>query len=234
MKTLAEIAIDAGLVTKADAAKAGRLAEERKQPLVVMLIRELQVDELALVAALRKQTRVPLLDPASVQTDPEATREVPRDISVRLCVLPLGMTTEGKTRVMRVAMADPTDSRAIAELEALTGSEIDVSALPLSAIEELVAQSYRGTGTAVTARPLAPGTVGVSPRGRRSGLFDVEGSSEVSVTAQIPLSALHQQLADGVDLRDLADRLDAVVQVLVSKGLLTEAELSDALRKPKA
>ncbi len=234
MKTLAEIAIDAGLVTKADAARAGRLAEDRKQPLVVVLVRDLAVDEVALVAALRKQTRVPLLDPAAVQTDPEAIREVPRDVCVRLRVLPLGVTTEGKTRVMRIAMADPTDARAIAELESLTGSEIEIWALPLSAIEELVTQSYRGGVTAVTARPLGSGPAFVPQRARRSGLFDVEKSSEISVTAQIPLSALHQQLAEGEDLRELADRLEAVVQVLVGKGLLTEAELTDALRKPRA
>ena len=74
MKTLAEIAIEAGLVTKAGAAKAGRMAEERKEPLVVVLIRELGLNEVALIGALRKQTRVPLLDPAQVQVDPEALR----------------------------------------------------------------------------------------------------------------------------------------------------------------
>ena len=40
------------------------MAEERKQPLVVMLIKDLGVDEVALLGAIRKQTRVPLLDPA--------------------------------------------------------------------------------------------------------------------------------------------------------------------------
>ena len=45
VKTLAEIAIEAGLVTKAGAVKAGRLAEERKMPLVAVLVRELGVDE---------------------------------------------------------------------------------------------------------------------------------------------------------------------------------------------
>ena len=55
-----------------------RELDERKLPLVVILIRELNVDELSLIAALRKQTRVPLLDPAHIQVDPEALRLVPR------------------------------------------------------------------------------------------------------------------------------------------------------------
>ena len=43
-KTLAEIAIEAGLVNKAQAAKAGRMAEQQRQPLIVMLIKELGID----------------------------------------------------------------------------------------------------------------------------------------------------------------------------------------------
>ena len=73
-KTLAEIAIDAGLVTKANAAKAGKMAEEHQQPLVVVLVRELGVDELQLVAAFGKQTRVPLIDPKNVAIDSSDTR----------------------------------------------------------------------------------------------------------------------------------------------------------------
>jgi hypothetical protein len=131
-KTLAEIAIEAGLVTKANAAKAGKLAEERKEPLVVMLVRELGVDEVALVAAIRKQTRVPLIDPGEIQIDPEALRIVPRDACSRLRVLPLGVTTEGSTKVVRLAMADPTDNSGILEIESLPNNyEIDVSVLPL-------------------------------------------------------------------------------------------------------
>jgi len=73
VKTLGEIAIDAGLVDKATAAKAGRMAEGRKEPLVVVLVHELGVNEVALVAALRKQTRVPLIDPAEIEIGTELT-----------------------------------------------------------------------------------------------------------------------------------------------------------------
>ena len=63
-KTLAEIAIEAGLVTKANAAKAGKAADDKKQPLVVTLIKDFGVDEVALLGAFRKQTRVPAIDPS--------------------------------------------------------------------------------------------------------------------------------------------------------------------------
>ena len=69
MKTLAEIAIDEKLVSKADVRRAAEVAEKTGVPLVVALVRELGVDELALVRALRRHARVVLLDPAETQTD---------------------------------------------------------------------------------------------------------------------------------------------------------------------
>lgn len=229
-KTLGEIAIDAGLINKATAAKAGKMAEERKEPLVVVLVRELGVDEVQLVAALRKQTRVPLIDPGEVQIDPEALRLLPRDTCARLRVLPLAIATDGSTKVVRLAMADPTDTTAVAEVEHHARCEIDVATLPLSAIEELVDKGYRQINTAVVSRPVNPGaTMFVTARGKDGkGALPLQGTeSETSVTAQIPLMSLHPP--DDVELR-----LTALISVLVAKGLVTEAELVEALVKLKA
>jgi hypothetical protein len=223
-RTLGEIAIEAGLVNKASAAKAGRLAEQRKLPLVVVLVRELGVDEVALVGALRKQTRVPLIDPAGLELDPEALRQVPRDVCSRLRVLPLSVTSDGRGKLMRVAMADPTDTAAVAEIEQLTHCDVEVNALPLSAIDELVDQGYRRVNTAVVVRPGNPGAPMFVPM--RGKLPETE--SEVSVTAQIPLAALHLGGGDGLEAR-----LSALVSVLVAKGVISEAELAEAIKKPK-
>jgi hypothetical protein len=217
LKTLAEVAIEAGLVTKAGASKAGRMAEERGVPLVVVLVRDLHVDEVALVGALRKHTRVPLLDPASIQVDAEAVRLVPRAMCARLRVLPLSLAADGAGKVLRLAMADPTDTTAVAEIEQQTGAEIEVSALPLSAIDELLDQGYRST-TEIT----RPGAMFVTQKGRPR---PPEKDSEISVTAQIPLAAL-QPPPD-----DLEARFNALLHVLMGKGLVTEAELVEALRK---
>ena len=226
MKTLAEIAIEAGLVTKAGAAKAGRLSEERKLPLVVILIRDLGVDEVSLIGALRKQTRVPLLDPATVLVDPEALRLVPRDSCARLRVLPIGVSIDGKTRVLRVAMADPTDTAAILELEVIANCEIEVTALPLSAIEELVEQGYKQFSTAVTRLPRTMGSTLSIPGARKAPPIEgADGEKEHSVTAQIPLSSL------GPSPAELERRLAALISVLTQKGMVTEAELAEALKR---
>ena len=224
MKTLGEIAIEAGLVNKATAAKAGRMAEGRKEPLVVVLVRELGVNEVALVAALRKQTRVPLLDPGSVAVDPDALRQVPRDICARLRLLPLSLTTDRRGKLLRIAMADPTDTSAVAEIEQLTHCDVEVNVLPLSAIDELVDKSYRQGNTTVVSRAGNPGsTMFVTSRGKVP-----EAESEISETAQIPLTALQ---AMGPD--DLEARFSALVNLLLAKGVVTEAELAEALRKGK-
>jgi len=219
VKTLAEIAIEAGLVTKTNAAKAGRMAEDRSQPLVAILVRELGVDEVALVGAFRKQLRVPLLDPGDVKIDPEALRRVKRDVCARLRVLPVSIAGD----ILKLAMADPTDTAAIAEIEELTCCEIDITVLPLSAIDELVDKAYRLTSSTVVTRP--GGTMFVTARGK---VQPIEGESEVSVTAQIPIAVLREAANDDLELR-----IAALVQVLVGKGLVTEGELLEALGKLK-
>jgi hypothetical protein len=204
------------------------MAEERKQPLVVVLIRELGVDEVQLVGALRKATRVPLVDPADVQIDADALRLVPREICARLRILPLAVATDGPTKVMRIAMADPTDEAAIAELEQLAQCEIEVSALPLSAIEELVAKGYRQINTAVVARKSSP-TVKAPVVAATATTF---AESETSVTAQIPITELRPAPV-GPSYDEIEQRVTALVAVLVAKGLITEADIADALKKLK-
>lgn len=228
-KTLAEIAIDAGLATKASIAKAAKIADEKKQPLVVALVRELKVDELALVTAFGKQTRVPLIDPAGIQMDPDALRSISRDVCGRLRVLPLAINIEGKSKVMRLAMADPTDTTAIAEIESLSQCEIDVCALPLSAIDELVDKGYQQINTAV--KRIGVGNTKtlsvVTAKGKDSPPSPNYVESEISVTAQIPLSML--QAPDDLDLQ-----VRALSQLLVAKGVITEAELTEMLIKLKS
>ncbi len=224
MKTLGEIAIEAGLVNKTTAAKAGRMAEGRKEPLVVVLVRELGVNEVALVAALRKQTRVPLIDPGSIEIDPEALRQVPRDICARLRLLPLSLTTDRRGKLLRIAMADPTDTSAVAEIEQLTHCDVEVNVLPLSAIDELVEKGYRQVNTAIVNRAGNPGaTMFVTSRGKVP-----EAESEISETVQIPLATLQAMGSD-----DLEARFSALVGLLLAKGVVTEAELAEALRKGK-
>jgi hypothetical protein len=225
VKTLAEIAIEAKLVTKDQAVKAGRIAATRQQPLIHVLVHELKIDEVALIGALRKQTRVPLIDPADIEVDPEALRLVARDVCARLRVLPLSVSLDGETKVLRIAMADPTDTSAILELEQLAACEIEVTALPLSAIEELVDTGYKQFSTAIISR--RDNLFVTKTRTGPVRISGAEAESEVSVTAQIPLTSL---MASGPDIES---RFVGLCQLLVKKGLISEAELAETLKKPE-
>lgn len=238
-KTLAEIAIDAGLVNKADAARAGRLAQTKGLPLIVVLVRDLSVDEVSLVAAMRKQMRVPLLDPSTVRVDPDALRELPKDVCVRLHVLPVTIGTDAAgARVLRVALADPTDTAAIAELEQITACEIEVTALPLSSVEEWIEKAYRGLTTAVVKPPQEkPGFVSaklLTTRVHRPSELAIpvltSPDGEVSETAQIAFRAGGPATpADEAD--DLELRLTALTRLLLAKKLFTEEELEAQLQE---
>ena len=216
-----EIALDAGLVIKADVARVSRLVDQQNQPLISVLVRDLGVDEVALVAAIRRQTRVPLLDPAEARPDPEAIRLLPRDACKRLRVLPLAVAAdEAGRRVLRVAMADPTDDAAIAEVEHLAGCEIEITTLPLSAVEELVDRGYRGFTTAVVRAPR-----------RRFGDSIKVGTVPHARTAPEETGPLTVPFHAVSDEADPQVRFEALYSLLVGKGIVTEEEFEERVRE---
>jgi hypothetical protein len=240
-KSLAEIVVEARLATEADVDRAAAAAADEKVPLVVTLVRIIGVDELALVAAIRRQVRVPLVDPASVAPDPDALREAPRDVCRRLRALPLDVGVHGRHRVLRVAMADPTDGSAIMELEHITGCEIVVTLVPLSAVEEAIEEGYRsfvtevvqrkkpfgGTLSPITqpmARPREPRpTPGHDPRDDGAGDGELTDAGEGGL-ATTPYHRLS-------DEADLLVRHQALLQLLVTKQVISEDEYEDAVRE---
>ncbi len=247
-RTLAEIAIDAGLATRAEVARAGRAAEHRSVPLVVALVRDCGVDELALLAAIRKQLRVPALDPGTARADADALRMLPAELCRRRRALPIQLVSDpGGHRSLQVAMADPTDTAALAELEHVAGCEIDVAVLPLSSVEELVEEGYRafttqilnrrrpfGDGLRVTtqrhARTRPPPIPGTGPAsGGPSGAGAAPGSGSGDDTALTPLGPGTLPFHSLTDEADLGTRLQALVNVMIARGLITEGEYEQAV-----
>lgn len=227
-KTLAQIVVESGLVNRAEIGRIGRGAEQRGVPLVVALVRDAEVDELALLGAIRKATRVKALDPAAVRPEPEALRLVPRDLCRRHRVLPLAVVVDGAGRVLRIAMADPTDAAALAELEHVAGCELEVSILPLSAIDELTEQGFRGLDTQVTLRaPRRPFGEGLHPSTQPHLRHQGRGGDQVGDdTALTPSTVPFHAVADEADA---ALRLRALVRLLEAKGILAEGELETAV-----
>lgn len=237
LKRLAEIVIDTQLASRELVLRAARAAERERVPLVAALVQREGVDELALVAAIRKQVRVPLADPGLVEADPEAIRELPRAVAHRLRVMPLSISPyELEARVMKLAMADPTDTMAIAEVEHVTGCRVEGHLMPLSTIEELIANSYRSFVTEVMRREPCV----ASATDATTEIPDQALTAQDTHRTEVPRSAL--KAAGGapqpstvpfhrvVDEASFELRYRALLSLLIDKGVIAESEYEDRIR----
>lgn len=218
-KTLSQIVVEAGLVSRVDLARAEELADEQRVPLVVVLIREIGVDEVALVGAMRRELRILAIDPRAIRPDTDALRELPRELCKRLRVVPLqvrGGDPGGDDKEIWLAMADPTDHGAIAEVERLSGAVVDVAILPLSAIDELGERGYKELNTQVVKRSsrVFGGGVKVTTKPHQRG---ADGES----TGQLSLA----DLEPGAELK-----VEALVKLLIDRGVITAADYEAMLK----
>jgi len=210
-KTLTEIALDERLVDPAALREVAAHADTADEPLVVSLIRVGGVGEVALVAAIHRQLRVTVIDPAAVALDTDALRELPRSLCERRRVLPLALTVpaEGPS-TLRLAMADPTDQVALAEVEHVTGHEIEPVLMTLPAVEELIDRGYRGIVTQVMPRQRSP-----APTAR------------VVAQPAPPTTTPHHRVADEATAQD---RHEALVRLLIDRGVISAEDYEAAIR----
>lgn len=236
--------LEEGLATAASVERAAAAADRDGTPLVCALVRECGIDEVALLAALRRHVRVATGDPATVAPEPEAVRELQRDVCRRQRVAPLSLSSYGGGgRVLRLAMADPTDAVAVAEVEHVTGCRVEPVLMTVSAVEELVEQTYRALVTEVIKRVAGAGEsragdASIEPAGGavseaawaagrtapRTPPGGVPGRSAVDGPVTIPFHKLS-------DVADVETRLRALLNVLMARGLVTDEELEDAVRQ---
>jgi hypothetical protein len=250
-KTIIEIIADANLAPKASATRIAKLAASQSGSLVAALIKELGLAEDQVAGALAKSLRLPLLDSSSVSIDAEAVRELPAQMAKRLNAIPLAVRSDVDPTVMRVAMADPSDMVAIAEMQQETGHELEPCVMSLSEIEKLIAKIYGGFSTAVIQRPGASNQRFVdnmfvtSKRKKKSAVIGIlngnlaDDSQEISVTAQVTIPGTGRAETMGQiqarlpepagSWRELESRFRALYDVLLSKGLVTPEELAAAL-----
>lgn len=215
LKTLAEIALEADLASEEALQRAVVASDRDGKPLVEHLVREAEIDEVALVAALRKQLRVPLADPATVKVEPEALRALSRDVCRRRRVIPLAVTFEAGDRKLRLAMADPTDAIALAEVEHRTGLDIQPELMTLSAITELVDVEYKKIVTEVIRRSrdtekAPPAPANDAPREPTPGT--------------VPFHRISDEAG-------LTERFEALLRLLFENKIISEDEFEDQVRQ---
>ena len=210
--SLAEIVIAEKLITNEGLAVAVELSEKYRCPLVAYLVHECQVDGVAIVAALTKHIRVETIDPARVEIDTDAMRELRLEDCQRLRALPLSVEiAKGGPKILRVAMADPTDRVGLAELDHLSGCQVEAVLMTLAAVEEMIESAYKQFVTEVMKR----------------GIMSTESTAVTTKpVAKPPTIPFHRISKEA----SLPQKIDALIKVFVKKELFAQEEYDEILR----
>jgi hypothetical protein len=205
--TLPEIVIAEGLIQPSALAQAAEDSDRERLPIVVALVRDHGLDEVAVVAALKKHLRIKTLDPAKVEFDSDALRELHRNDCRRLRAVPISLQLFGAgPQVLGVAMADPTDTVAIAELEHLSGCSVEPVLVTLSAVEEMIESAYKHSVTEVMPRASLQRKAGAHLR-KKSRTWSMEANAQLRVEALRNLCIAKGVFSEEEFERALADLL---------------------------
>lgn len=135
-----------------------RLQQQRKEPLIKILIERDWVAERTIRDILRKDMLIEEVSLPEIQVDPAVAALIPQSFCMRQLVVPLRI--EG--RRLLLAMADPLDAGLLDDLRFASGLEIQPLMANLSAIQTKLAEVY-GTHEAVDFSELETIVGGVDP-----------------------------------------------------------------------
>lgn len=211
---LAEVLVEAKLIGHQQLQQAQRAAQRSGATLVATLVDQGLIDEQALVDALCRRLELEVFEP-EMEIEHDAVREISHDLANRYRLLPLQLSARGSQRILRVAMADPLDAEAIEELEFSTGCTVEPLVARSSQLVEAIRASYRNLITKIIPRQTTP-----EPRRAKRQLFG--GSLADTDLSTRPVRRVQQEAP-------VAHRVEALVGLLVRKGLITQEEYEEQL-----
>ena len=142
-RQLGELLIATGLINEGELAEALGLQERTGDRLGQVLLHMRAVDEGDLARTLARQLALPEFDVARFEPDPVALGLVPEPVARRHRFAPLVI----RDHVLYLAMSDPLDHDALAELREHTDLPVRVVVAARSSIEELLQRLYRSRYT---------------------------------------------------------------------------------------
>jgi hypothetical protein len=174
------------------------------------------LDDAVLAAALARGLGLPLVELSGEEIETDALRLLPLDLAQRHRALPLGLDVpvEGR-RLLRVAMADPTDGAALAALESATDCTLAPVLARLGALEEATARAYRAITTVVMKQEHARTPFGGSLTVATPARARVRTEPFHSLEDEAPVELRHRALLD----------------LLCQKGMITQEEYLAELRR---
>jgi hypothetical protein len=96
------------------------------------------VDEDILVSLLAEECTLPVVDPRTAAVPAEAVAAVPHGLARRHQLVPVAL--EGA--LLTIAMVDPTDQGAVAQVTFLTGLDVQAAVAPPSAVRDAIVRLY--------------------------------------------------------------------------------------------
>jgi len=130
----------AGLIGAEDVARLSGLAQERRLSAVEAVLAAGVVDEPGLVTFLQSKLVIPRVDVTLLQRlDPETVAHLPAELAWDHTMLPVSVDEANN---VTIALADPTDLRAIDAAAAHTGAYLIRAVAPLSALREAIIRYY--------------------------------------------------------------------------------------------
>jgi type IV pilus assembly protein PilB len=138
-KQLESLLRDSGLASDLQLRRVQERVDQGAGSFIEVLVKEERVPEEAIADAFTERLRVPRVRVAAFLLDEEALRKVPERLARKHQCLPLG--TEG--RMLVVAMVNPTDYRAIQDIEFAAASTVKAVAACLSEVMEGIDERYR-------------------------------------------------------------------------------------------
>jgi type II secretory ATPase GspE/PulE/Tfp pilus assembly ATPase PilB-like protein len=161
------------------------------------------VNEKVVASMLEKQLGQKCISLENREISPEALKIVKQDIAEKYCILPLDFDNETLT----IAMLDPTDLKTIDELSFLLGVRIKPTLAIESSIKASIAKHYTGVTS--------------------GGKKHVVNTSKLSKDMEI---ISYERPEHHISYpREIA--VEALVEVLIEKGIITREELKNKLEK---
>ncbi len=221
--SLGDILLEERLIAPEQLNQAHRAAERLGTPLVMILLEQGIIDEKSLYDALRKRLGLKVFILNQTPVDLDAVREVPFEEANRYRILPLQFFQKDDKRILRVAMVNPLDFQAIEDIEFTTGAFVDPIIVRDSHLTEALRNYYRGMVTKIMQR-----VPKFSPK---------ESAAKASPLNRMPFggnldeTTFHTKRMDHVQkIATLNQKVDALVSLLVHKGIVTLDEYEEQLR----
>ncbi|MBI2379028.1 MAG: hypothetical protein HYV07_33845 [Deltaproteobacteria bacterium] len=154
---LSDALLDTGVVDRSQLARAMAQQQKSGRRLLRVLVESGFVDEDRLVRTLSVALRLESVTPATMRINSRVLSLLPADVALKRGALPIAIKRTNQVDYLYVAMADPLDAEALADLRRASGCEITVLVAPPIQLDEALDRHYRGPDASVPEGPAPKG-----------------------------------------------------------------------------